>query len=206
MQNPHTADRQQDYPDVTGVLLAGGKSRRMGQDKALLQLDSMSLFEHSPALLQQLFTTIMIPGDRSDLSRPGIPAIADIYPGSALGGLYTGLQAAETDWGFFAPCDMPYPDARITSLLLEHRTGVDAVVPRTANGYEPVFALYPKNCLLLMEQLLQRNQYRIDDFHQRIQIRYLDPPQLPDDWERSLINLINDSVGSCDLIVKEFPA
>jgi molybdopterin-guanine dinucleotide biosynthesis protein A len=84
---------------------------------------------------------------------------------------------------------MPYPDARIVSLLLNHRNGVDAVVPRTAEGYEPVFALYHKNCLRPMEQMLQQNQYRIYDFYQRIDIHYLDPPQLPDGWKHSLINL-----------------
>ncbi len=189
MQNPHIANQRQHYPEVTGVLLAGGKSRRMGQDKALLRLNGLTLFEHSLSLLQQFFTTILIAGDRPDLSRPEIPAIPDIYPGSALGGLHTGLQAAETDWIFVAPCDMPYPDARMASLLLRHRTGVDAVVPRTEDGYEPVFALYHKNCLVPMEQMLQQKQYRIYDFYQRIQIRYLDPPQLPRGWKRSLINL-----------------
>ena len=189
MLNPHIDKHQQDYPDVTGVLLAGGKSRRMGQDKALLQLDGMALFKHSLALLQQFFATILIAGDRPDLSQPGIPAVPDVYPGSALGGLHTGLQAAETDWIFVAPCDMPYPDARIVSLLLNHRSGVDSVVPRTTDGYEPVFALYHKNCLLPIEQMLRQNQYRIYDFYQRIQIRYLDPPRLPESWKRSLINL-----------------
>jgi len=106
-----------------------------------------------------------------------------------LGGLHAGLRAAKTDWIFVVPCDMPYPDSRLVSLLLRHRTGVDAVVPRTEGGYEPVFALYHKNCLVPMEQLLQQNQYRIYDFYQRIQIRYLDPPQLPYGWKRSLINL-----------------
>lgn len=189
MPNPHNANYQQSYPNVTGVLLAGGKSRRMGQDKALLEIEGIPLFEHSLTLLQQFFTTILIAGDRPDLSQSRFSALADIYPGSALGGLHTGLQAAKTDWVFVVPCDMPYPDARLVSLLLKHRTGVDAVVPRTESGYEPVFALYHKNCLAPMEQMLRQNQYRIYDFYQRIKIRYLDPPQLPDGWQRSLINL-----------------
>lgn len=177
------------YADVTGVLLAGGKSQRMGQDKALLQLDGKTLFERSLSLLKQFFFHILIAGDRPDLSRPCIPAVPDIYPGSALGGLHAGLKAAKTDWIFAAPCDMPYPDARIVERLLAERSGFDAVVPRTSEGYEPVFALYHKNCLLPMEQLLCRNQFRIYDFYQRIRIRYLDPPDLPEGWERSLINL-----------------
>lgn len=177
------------YPDVTGVILAGGKSRRMGTDKAQLKIAGQSLFERSLQLLQSFFATIIIAGDRPDLARPGIPAIADLYPGSALGGLHTGLKSASTDWIFVAPCDMPYSDTRIVTALLQNREGVDAVVPRTPGGYEPVFALYHKNCLPQMEVMLQQNQLRIYDFYQRISIHYLDPPQLPEGWQRALLNI-----------------
>lgn len=189
MHISHIKKEGQSYPDVTGVLLAGGKSRRMGQDKALLQLDGMTLFERSLLLLQQFFSHILIAGERPDLERSGVPAIADFYPGSALGGIHTGLFAAETDWIFVAPCDMPYPDARIVTRLLAERNGFDAVVPRTPEGYEPVFALYHKNCLTQMEAMLQQNEFRIYDFYQRIRIRYLESADLPEGWERSLINL-----------------
>jgi len=177
------------YPDVTGVLLAGGKSRRMGRDKAKLTVDDRSLFTISLELLQRYFATVFIAGDRPDLARHDIPAIPDIYPGSALGGLHTGLKAATTDWIFVAPCDMPYPDGRIVELLLAQRNGFDAVVPRTPDGYEPVFALYHKNCLAPMEDLLRNDQFRIYDFYQRIKIRYLDASELPVDWQRALLNI-----------------
>ena len=177
------------YPDVTGVLLAGGKSRRMGRDKARMTFNGQSLFERSLGLLQRFFPAVLIAGDRPELAGPNLPAIPDIYPGSALGGLHTGLKAAKTDWIFVAPCDMPYPDGRIVERLLEHRDGFDAVVPRTPKGYEPVFALYHRNCLPQMEAMLRQNRFRIYDFYQRIRIRYLDPPELPEGWQRSLINV-----------------
>lgn len=177
------------YPDVTGVILAGGKSRRMGTDKARLELSGLTLFERSLQLLQSFFATVVIAGDRPDLASPEVPAIPDLYPGSALGGLHTGLVTATTDWIFVAPCDMPYPDARIIEVLLDNRSGVDAVVPKTAAGYEPVFALYHKNCLPQMEAMLEQSQFRIYDFYQRIAIRYLEPPNLPDGWQRALINI-----------------
>ena len=189
MHISHIEKDQHIYADVTGVLLAGGKSRRMGRDKALLQVDGKTLFESSLRLLMRFFSRILIAGDRPDLEQPGIVSIADIYPGSALGGLHTGLFAAATDWIFVAPCDMPYPDVRIIERLLAERRGVDAVVPRTHDGYEPVFALYHKNCLAPMESMLRQNQFRIYDFYQQINIRYLDPPELPEGWERALLNL-----------------
>lgn len=189
MHISHIENDQHIYIDVTGVLLAGGKSRRMGRDKALLQVAGKTLFESSLELLVQFFSRVIIAGDRPDLEQPGIVSIADIYPGSALGGLHTGLSAATTDWIFVAPCDMPYPDAQIIQRLLAERNGFDAVVPRTLDGYEPVFALYHKNCLPLMEAMLRQSQFRIYDFYQQINIRYLAPPELPEGWERALINL-----------------
>ena len=189
MQNPHIDKENRLYQDVTGILLAGGQSRRMGQDKALIELDGELLFTRSLALLQRYFPKVMIAGDRPDLAPPGVPTIADIFPGSALGGLYTGLNAAQTDWVFVAPCDMPYPDGRLIELLLTQRHGVDAVVPRTPSGYEPVFAAYHHNCLPHMAEMLRNNQHRIYDFYQRIAIRYLDWFQMPEGWERALLNL-----------------
>ena len=79
--------------------------------------------------------------------------------------------------------------ARIVERLLQQRSGVAAVVPRTPAGYEPVFALYHRNCLPIMEEMLQQGQFRIYDFYQRIPIRFLDPPELPDGWQRALINI-----------------
>jgi molybdopterin-guanine dinucleotide biosynthesis protein A len=185
MQIPHN-----EYMiDTTGVLLSGGKSLRMGQDKAQIEFRGQTLISWALDFLRLNFASVLIAGDRPDLATAEIPAIPDLYPGSALGGLYTGLKSARTDWIFVAPCDMPYPDAKILELLLKHRNGADAVVPRTPQGYEPVFALYHKNCLPHMEEMLQQGQYRIYDFYQRIKVNYLDWRQMPTGWERSLLNI-----------------
>jgi len=189
MQNPHIDQIDVHYQDVTGILLAGGQSRRMGRDKARIEINGEMLFTRSLVLLQHYFPSVMIAGDRPDLTQPGIPVIADIFPGSALGGLYAGLQSAHAEWIFVAPCDMPYPDGRLVELLLAQRHGVDAVVPRTPNGNEPVFAVYHRNCLPHMGEMLRNGQHRSYDFYRRIAIRYLDWQQMPDGWEQALLNL-----------------
>lgn len=177
------------YSDVTGVILAGGQSKRMGQDKAQLQISGQTLFTRMLDLMQSLFPHVIIAGDRPDLSQPDVPAVPDIYPGSALGGIHTGLVTAKTDWVFIAPCDMPYPDQRVIESLLRCREGHDAVVPRTPSGFEPVFALYHKNCLKQMEPMLKQNHFRIYTFYQNIDIHFLTPEEMPQDWQRSLLNL-----------------
>lgn len=177
------------YQDVTGVILAGGRSSRMGRDKACLTVDGVSLFERVLAALRPFFPHLLIAGDRPDLARPGVPALPDRYPGSALGGLFTALQAAETEWVFVAPCDIPHPDPSLVQALLSRREGWDVVVPRTSAGFEPLFALYRKSCLEPMRRMLEAGEYRIYDFYDEVRVRSVGPEELPPGWERALQNV-----------------
>lgn len=175
--------------DVTGVILAGGRSSRMGRDKATLEVGGMTLFERTLEILRTFFPAVLIAGDRPDLARPQVPCYPDRYPGSALGGLYTGLLEAATDWIFVAPCDMPNVDPAIVRLLLERRAGHDVVLPRTASGLEPLFALYRKSCLDPMRAMLEAGEYRIYDFYGQVRVRYVDEMELPPGWRRGLLNI-----------------
>lgn len=177
------------YADVTGVILAGGRSRRMGQDKATLVVAGETLFARTLTILRRLFPRIIIAGDRPDLVQADLPCVADIYPGSALGGIHSGLSAATTDWIFVSPCDLAFPDAELARFILKHRDGYDVVVLRTAGGFEPVFALYHKRCLPTMERMLTQGDYRIYNLYDQVRVCYLDVEVLPDGWQRALLNL-----------------
>jgi molybdopterin-guanine dinucleotide biosynthesis protein A len=183
------ADARSDSYDVTGVILAGGRSSRMGRDKAHLKIDGASLFDRVLSTLRPFFSQVLIAGDRPDLSRPGVPSLPDRYPGSSLGGLYTALDASSTEWVFVAPCDLPYPDPAMVACLLALREGWDAVVPRTPEGLEPLFALYRKSCLKPMREMLERGEYRVYDFYGTVRVRYVDVAELPAGWERALRNV-----------------
>lgn len=188
MQNAHN-QHPSDCSDITGVILAGGRSRRMGQDKATLRVAGQSLFDRARAALTQVFSRNLIAGDRPDLACDALPSYPDIYPGSALGGIHGGLTAASTPWIFVVPCDLARPNPELIRLLPVYRHGYDVVVPRTPGGFEPVFALYHKRCLEPMEEMLNAGHYRIYDFYTRVRVRYLEPSELPADVESSLFNL-----------------
>lgn len=187
MQNSHN-----DIPsitDVTGVILAGGRSTRMGRDKATLVVGGQTLFARTREMLRGIFARVVISGDRPDLATAEVPCVPDIHPGSALGGLHGALTAASTPWIFVVPCDLAHPDAGLVRFLLNHRQGCDLVVPRTGEGLEPVFALYHKNCLPPMEEMLARGDFRIYDFYRQVRACYIDAPALPAGWQRALLNL-----------------
>lgn len=178
------------FQDITGVILAGGKSSRMRRDKALLEVEGVSLFQRMLQTLQELFPQVLIAGDRKDLAQPGVPCYADPFPGSSLGGIYTGLLYSHTDYIFVAPCDMPFPDPELIRLIIAERQGFDAVVTLTPAGPEPCFALYSRRCLEPIKKMLDKGDYSIKgNFYTLITVRYVDAALLPEGWQRSLVNV-----------------
>jgi len=158
--------------DITALVLVGGKSRRMGSDKAFLDIDGTPMFERVLEVLRSTFPSIILTGDRREpFARYGLTQYADIYPGSSLGGLYTGLVHAATDRLFVCPCDIPFPSSRVIRHLCSLAEGWDAVVPCPGHGYEPLFAVYAKSCLQPIKDQLECSNHRVVDFYPRIRVR-----------------------------------
>ncbi|APG26391.1 molybdenum cofactor guanylyltransferase [Syntrophotalea acetylenivorans] len=177
---------------ITGIILVGGKSRRMGTDKAFLKIEGISLFERVLQVMEENFTSVLLIGNcRERYFRYNLPVIPDQYSGSALGGLYTGLKSSSTELVFVAPCDMPFPSSQLIRLICSMSDGFDVVVPRTRNGLEPLFAVYRKTCLEPMRRFLEKGHYRIYDFYSEVAVRYLEEEEMAwaVDEGRSLINL-----------------
>ena len=165
--------------DITGVILVGGKSRRMGKDKAFLEFSGKPLLERVLEVFRESFRRILLVGDRRErFDGYELPVQEDIYPGSALGGLYTGLRHAKTEYVFVSPCDLPFPNKAILDHLCSLRKGFDAVVPVTPRGFEPLFALYGKRCLEPMRRLLESGNCRVYDFYPQVGIRYVPGEEL----------------------------
>ena len=177
------------FDDVTAVILAGGRSSRMGRDKALLEVAGVPIFERILRVMRDSFAAILIAGDRPDLAGPAIPCYADPYPGSALGGIYTGLLEAQTDYIFVSACDMPYPDHGIIRDIVKNRGKDDVVVPRRGEYLEPLFALYGKSCLEPIRNMLEDCDYRIHNLYRRVNVRYVNFEEMSSHWKTALMNV-----------------
>ncbi len=175
--------------DTTGVILAGGKSTRMGCDKALLILNGETLFRRVLHVLQGLFSDIIIAGDRPDLACFHVPYHPDPYPGSSLGGIYTGLCASTRPYIFVAACDIPFPDPEPVRIILSHRRDNDVVIFKTPGGFEPCFALYSQRCRGPIKTMLTQGLYHIVDFFPHVKVCHLDAAVLVPQWESSLKNV-----------------
>ena len=160
------------FQDITGIILVGGKSRRMGQDKALLSVQGKTLIERALEPFQQSFEQVLLIGDRPErFAAFRLPVVPDLYPGSSLGGLYTGLFHARTEHIFVTSCDLPFPNPAILQYLCHLRDGYDAVIPCSSQGSEPLFACYRKSCLDAMGTQLQEGRFSINAVCSRLHIR-----------------------------------
>jgi molybdopterin-guanine dinucleotide biosynthesis protein A len=166
--------------DVTGVILAGGKSSRMGKNKALLDFGGRSIIEHTVDLFKSIFPEVLLvtntPEEYKGLS---VRIVTDIFPGKgSLGGVYTGLLYSSNEYSFIASCDMPFLKRGLIEFLMTLRDGYDVVVPRLKGGHEPLHAVYSKRCLKPIEEMIKRNDLRIIGFYQGVRAREVSEEEL----------------------------
>ena len=149
--------------EVTGVLLAGGKSRSMGEDKRHLVVGEQTLLERGLAVLRSIFQDVLVV-IAQDSPSLGVDArvVRDQVPDcGSLGGLYTGLIQATTPWVFAVACDMPFLNHAVIAQFTNRRGAVDIVMAKLAGQLHPMHALYGKRCLPVVEQMIQVRQLKI---------------------------------------------
>jgi len=138
--------------DCTAIILAGGESKRMGQDKASIVLAGESLLNRAIANLQPLFDHIMI-SVREPQADILLPQICDADRRRApMMGITTALDKVETNWVFVVAVDMPFISADLIRFLAKKREGKQVVVPMIDEHVQPLFAYYAKVCLPAMQQ------------------------------------------------------
>jgi molybdopterin-guanine dinucleotide biosynthesis protein A len=148
-----------DHP-FTIVIQAGGQSRRMGQDKALLDFHGQPLIQRVVERLRWIADeTWITAADPQAYAFLGLPCVVDLLPGKgALGGLYTALRVASTSLVAVVACDMPFANAALLAYQRDRLVdgNFDAAIPKTQTGIEPFHAVYRRESMLpLIEAALQ---------------------------------------------------
>lgn len=166
-------------PILTLAIQAGGESRRMGADKALLPFLGQPLILRQLSRLASLADEVVVTSNQPENYRfLGLTPVPDILPGlGALGGLYTALFTARYPYVAVVACDMPFASPEIFALELRliTETGSDAVIPRTEDGTEPFHAIYRREaCLLHIRPALEAGKRRVDSWFSQVTIRYLE--------------------------------
>jgi molybdopterin-guanine dinucleotide biosynthesis protein A len=160
----------------TGILLAGGKSARMGTAKALLKINNRTLIEHILSILAQAVErTLLVVNDRALYAFLGVPMVSDIHPDSGpMGGIHAGLKNSAALINLVLACDLPLveldPLRRLLSLAESDR--YDMVLPQTSDGRaQPLCAVYKKTCLPVLERCLTARALKLEEVYRSPDLR-----------------------------------
>lgn len=170
---------------VTGVILAGGRSRRMGRNKALMPLRQEPLIAHVVRQMQSVTDELLLITNEPDLyTSLKLPMYADILPDmGALGGIYTGLTYARNSTVICVGCDMPLLQPNLLSHLTTLLNNYDAVVPcveaedRSASIFQTLSAVYAKRCLPVIDSMLAGGELRVHALYDRVDTRVVQPKE-----------------------------
>ena len=152
---------------MTGVILSGGKNRRMGENKAFVTVDGERLIDRAVRLFRSVFDeVIIVTAQPADYLDQKAVIVTDILPDrGALGGIYTGLFWSRGEQAFFAACDMPFLNRAFLEYMIRQAPGYDIVVPACADGPQPLHAVYSRRCLPVIRGLLDKQRLKITGFY-----------------------------------------
>jgi molybdopterin-guanine dinucleotide biosynthesis protein A len=183
------------------AILAGGHSRRMGQEKAFLPVGGRPVIERVLWSTADLSDDLLIVTNTPDMYRHlGQRMVGDVYPGKgALGGVYSAINAALHPHCLVVACDMPFLNTDLLSHLMTLSAGFDVVIPLIQEFPETMHAIYGKACLEPIEMRLSANQLKIIDFFEDVRVQYVSREEVarydptfrsflnmntPDDWRK----------------------
>ena len=165
---------------MNGIVLAGGLSSRMGQDKASLPWGNSDLLNTVLACLAPVCKKLIVVSNTQRLiTIPGVEVVPDHYKlCGPLGGMQAGLTASDADYNFIAACDMPYLNTQVVAFIREAAENYDAAVPYIEGHYNPLHGVYRQTCLPYIDQMLQDSNYRILNFYSQIKMRHISAEEL----------------------------
>lgn len=196
------SNAHKNLPPVTGVILAGGKSRRMGENKALMRLGDDSLIGHVIRCLHDVTDELLlVTNSPTEYAHLDVPMHGDILPDAgALGGVYTGVTHASHDAILCVACDSPFLEPKLLSYLVTVLGEYDAVIPYTYSSRQTPFcrnkdigvtnpsygddtqitlqtlcAAYSKRCLSIIELMLRESELRVHALQERARIQRVSP-------------------------------
>jgi len=177
----------------TGVVLAGGKSSRMGRDKALIEVGGRSLLDLALDRLGPHVEELLVIGEPEKYGSVGPFVIADEWPGKGpLGGLATAMRYASNDRLLVVACDLPGLDGRLFELLkAQLGTATEAVVPRHDGLIEPLAAAYHRNAQPVFRRCVEQDVLKMADALALVRTSYVQVVPGRDGWPEDLFRNIN---------------
>ncbi|HXH06883.1 MAG TPA: molybdenum cofactor guanylyltransferase [Vicinamibacterales bacterium] len=185
---------------TAAAILAGGRGLRLGgRDKAALPLGTARLIDRQIALLRPLVDEVFAVVARragAGAAPLGVPVVADVVDAGALGALYTAVVRSPAERTLVVACDLPFLTAAFLRHLLEAAAGMDAAVPRTADGWQPLCACYTPACAAVIGRRIDAGALKVVDVLPELRLREIGPDEVrrfdPDGWLLFNVNTPDD--------------
>ena len=180
---------------VSVVVLAGGRSSRLGRDKALLAIDGQPMLARTVQTLATLTDDlIVVSNELASYGSLGLPVrlVPDDRPGvGSLMGIYSGLKVARHPHALVVACDMPFLNLSLLQYMLPMAEGYDVVIPRLNGMFEPLHAIYGRTCLPSMSRWLEGGRRQIIGFFPEVRVRYVEEHEIDafDPYHLSFLNV-----------------
>ncbi len=165
---------------TTGIILAGGTSRRMPGDKAFMEVSGRRVIDIQIEVMAGLFDEILVVGNGIRMEKlrvyesEGVRVVEEPVVGKGpLGGILSGLLLSGARENFVVACDLPFIRREAVSLVVERLEGFQAAVPRTPDGLEPLHASYRPSCIPVIEAQLETGNLKVTDFLKNVKVSYL---------------------------------
>lgn len=160
---------------VTGIILSGGQSIRMGKNKAFIEIKGQTIIDRTAELFRDMFhQVILVTNDPLQYAHLDLEIVTDFIPTSgSLIGIYTGLFYSSHTHCFVAACDMPFLRKNVVEHMIAMKDHYDVVIPHLKDGYHPLHALYSKKCLKAIEERIDEKHLKIIDFFNKVKVREL---------------------------------
>lgn len=177
---------------MTGIILAGGKSKRLGVNKAFIELGSKKLIERIYLKLEKIFNEIIIvTNSLNNFRNFQAKIVRDKVPGiGPLGAILWGLEASTSKYNFITGCDSPFIKNEIIQLLMKKINQADVTIPYLKKGYEPLLAIYSKNCLEAIKKSINSRDLRIISFFSEVKVKIISENEIRE-YDPDLISFFN---------------
>lgn len=187
--------------EVTGIILAGGASSRMGKDKGLCEFKGKALINYAIEALLPLCSTILISSNNiDDYQDFGYTVVVDEYHGiGPIGGIYSTLKKSVTRHNLIISCDTPFLNTQLLEYVLANSDDYDIVVPEHGNSFiEPLAAYYSSAIINNLKNTIESKDYKLMNFFNKVRFRKVKVDKLPE-YSNKLFKNLNtpDDLLSC---------
>jgi len=149
---------------ITGYILAGGKSSRMGADKGLLLFEGKSMIHYVIEQMQPIFDKLVIVSNNPEYEKFGLEVIPDLIKDiGPAGGIYTALHHSGTKLNFVVSCDMPFVTAAAIEFVIKNTNDSQIVLLENKGKMEPLFGMYSKECEELWLKLIEEGKIKLQE-------------------------------------------